>query len=91
MFEQQYVAVLEAVKFQSKSGARRVRLRLENTSSGGAEFRHLLPVEDELFESLRPEVVHDVYVSLTNDDNAVISQPYEAKIEELRLRRAGGR
>ena len=84
LFEQQYVAVLEAVKSQSESGRTTVRLRLENTSGGGAEFRHLLPVEDELFESMRPEIVHDVYVSLTNEDNAVISQPYEAKIEELR-------
>jgi len=84
VFEQQYVAVLGAVKSQDAAGRSRVRLTLENTSSGGAEFRHLLPVQDELFQSLRPEVVHDVYVSLTNDDNAVISQPYEAKLEELR-------
>lgn len=84
LFEQQYVAVLEAVKFQSDSGSKKVRLRLENTSGGGAEFQHLLPLDDELFESLRPEIVHDVYVSLANDDGAIISQPYEAKIEELR-------
>jgi uncharacterized membrane protein len=83
LFEQQYVAVVEAVKYQSESGRKKVRLRLENASSGGAEFRHLLPVQDELFQSLRPEVVHDVYVSLGNDENAVIGQPYEAKIEEL--------
>jgi hypothetical protein len=84
LFEQQYVAVLAAVKSQSPSGDKQVRLRLENTSGGGAEFRHLLPLDDELFESLRPEVVHDVYVSLANDDGAIISQPYESKIEELR-------
>ncbi len=84
LVEQQYVAVLEAVKYQSETGRKKVRIRLENTSSGGAEFRHLLPVEDELFQALRPEVVHDVYVSLGNDDNIVIGQPYEAKIEELR-------
>lgn len=84
LFEQQYVAVLEAMKFQSDSGSARVRLRLENTSGGGAEFRHLLPLDDALFESLRPEIVHDVYVSLSNDEGAIISQPYEAKIEELR-------
>jgi hypothetical protein len=84
LFEQQYVAVLEAVKFQSDSGNKKVRLRLENTSGGGAEFQHLLPLDDELFQSLRPEIVHDVYVSLANDDGAIISQPYEAKIEELR-------
>lgn len=84
VFEQQYVAVLEAVKYQSETGRKKVRLRLENMSSGGAEFRHLLPVEDKLFQAMRPEVVHDVYVSLGNDENTIIGQPYEAKIEELR-------
>jgi NPCBM-associated, NEW3 domain of alpha-galactosidase len=84
LFEQQYVAVMEAVKFQSESGRANVRLKLANTSGGSAEFQHLVPSEDELFQSLRPEIVHDVYVSLSNEDGAIISQPYEAKIEELR-------
>ncbi len=61
-----------------------MRLTLENTSGGGAELEHLIDMGDELFRSLRPDVAHDVYVSLANADGAVISQPYEAKIEELR-------
>jgi len=84
LFEQQYVAVLEAVKLESVAGKKRIKLRLENTSGGGAEYRHLLPTDDGLFKTLRPEIVHDVYVSLANEEGAIISQPYEAKIEELR-------
>lgn len=72
-----------AVKYQS-GASKRVRLRLENTSGGGAELRHLMDVDEQLFEAMRPDVVHDVYVSLANDDGAIISRPYEAKLEELR-------
>lgn len=84
LFEQQYVSVTAAVKYQSAGDAKRVRLTLANMSGGSAEFRHLLNMEDDLLQSLKPEVVHNVYVSLLNDEGAIISQPYEAKIEELR-------
>jgi hypothetical protein len=42
-------------------------------------------VEDELFRSLQPDVTHNIYVSLLNADNAIVSQPYEAKIDLLRF------
>ena len=83
LFEKQYVSVQRAVKIQSGAG-KRVRLRLENTSGGSAELRHLMDIDEQLFEAMRPDVVHDIYVSLANDDGAIISQPYEAKLEELR-------
>ncbi len=85
LFEKQYVAVAKAVKYQNKDGRKHVRLRLENTSGGGADFKKLINIDDELFRSLQPDVINDVYVSLLNDANAIISSPYEAKIEELRF------
>ncbi len=85
LFESQYVAVREAVKFQGDDGKKHVRLKLQNTSGGDAEFKHLVNMEDDEFRSLQPDVVHDVYVSLLNSENAIISQPYEAKIERLKF------
>ncbi|MCP3959547.1 MAG: hypothetical protein GY719_16995 [bacterium] len=87
LFEQQYVAVMSAVKYQAGDGRKHVRLGIENTSGGGAELDHLIGFDDELFRALQPDVVHDVYVSLANEDGAIISQPYEAKLEELRYGR----
>ena len=75
------------MEYQSDSGRKNVRLELENTSGGSAEYRRLVRLDDELFRALQPDVIHDVYVSLANDDGAIISQPYEAKIEELRYGR----
>jgi hypothetical protein len=85
LFEEQYISVTEAIKYQAKDGRKHVRLTLANTSGGSEEFRQLIDVEDELFRSLQPDVTHNIYVSLLNDDNAIVSQPYEAKIDQLRF------
>ncbi len=85
LFEQQYVTVVSAVKYQSPDGTKRVRLRLANASGGSAEFRKLINLDDALFRSLQPDIINDVYVSLLNNDNAVIGKPYESKIEQLKF------
>jgi len=85
LFEEQYISVTEAVKYQAEDGRKHVRLTLANTSGGTEEFRQLVNHEDDLFRSLQPDVTHNIYASLLNDDNAIISQPYEAKIDELRF------
>ena len=85
LFEKQYLTITEAVKYQDRDGAKRVRLKIANASGGSAEFRKLVEVDDELFRSLQPDVVNNVYISLLNEDNAIISQPYETKIDQLRF------
>ena len=84
LFEEQYITVSKAVKYQSDNGSKRVRLTLENTTTGTTEFQKLVNIEDKLFRSLQPDVIPNIYVSILNNDNSIISQPYEAKIEELR-------
>ena len=84
LFEQQYVTVTKAIKFQGSNGTKRVRLELSNAAGGGAEFQKLINIEDELFRSLQPDIVNNVYVSLLNDDESIISSPYEAKINQIR-------
>ena len=84
LFEEQYITVSKAVKYRAADGTKRARLTLANTSTGSAEFQKLVNIEDELFRSLQPDVIPNVYVSILNKDNAIISQPYEAKIPQLR-------
>ncbi|MGB2867376.1 MAG: NEW3 domain-containing protein [Bacteroidota bacterium] len=84
LFEQQYVSIDNAVKYQASNGSKRVRLTLKNASGGGEEFQKLLGIEDKLFRSLQPDLIQNVYVSLYNSEGAIISQPYEAKIEQLK-------
>ncbi len=84
LFEAQYVSVARAVKYKTKEGGNHARVRLVNTSGGGAEFQKLLNIDEALFKSLQPEVINNVYVSILNDQGAIISQPFEAKITELK-------
>lgn len=84
LFEQQYVSVSGAVKYQSRDGSKHVRLTLANASAASAELQKLLNIEDKLFRSLQPDLINNVYVSILNNENAIISQPYELKIAELR-------
>jgi len=84
LFERQYVAVIKAVKYQDKNGRKHVRLTVGNTSGGSGDFKKLINIDEELYEKLQPDIINDVYISLLNDGNAIISQPYEAKIEQLK-------
>ena len=83
LFEDQYIAVRQAVKQRDENGGKSVLLEIENTSGGGAELEHLAGLDDDLFRALSPERIHDVYVSLLNDEGAIISQPFEKKLESL--------
>ena len=85
LFERQYVAVKNAIKYQDKNGRKHVRLTVANTSGGSGDFKKLINVDEELYEKLQPDIINDVYISLLNDGNAIISQPYEAKIELLKF------
>jgi hypothetical protein len=85
LFERQYISVKSAIKYHDDNGRRHVSLTLANSSGGSEEYRKLLNIDDRLFRSLQPDVIHNVYVSLMNDENAIVSQPYEYKISELRF------
>lgn len=83
LFEQQYVSITRAVKYQAPDGNKHVRLHVENASGGSAEFRTLLNLDDRLFQSLQPDRINNVYISILNNESAIIGQPYEAKIGQL--------
>lgn len=82
LFEDQYIIISNAVKYSSESGEKVVRLTLENSSSGSSELKKLINFDEELFKALEPDVINNVYVSIINDD-AIIGQPYEQKIDRL--------
>jgi hypothetical protein len=76
-FEQPHITIEKGIKYQSKDGKKRVRLTLINTTGGLVEGKK---IELEDFQGIRTDQISNVYVSLLNDKNAIISQPYEAKV-----------
>ena len=83
IFEQQYIVVSRAIKYQRENGRKGVRITLENASRGSGEYEKLIGIEDTLFQLLKPDIVNNIYISLLNDENAIISQPYERKLDQL--------
>jgi len=84
LFEQQFVSIKSAIKSQDENAKKQVKVTLENTSGATEEFAQIVDMEDDLFRSLQPDVIHNIYVSLSNDDGAIISSPYEIKLPTLR-------
>jgi NPCBM-associated, NEW3 domain of alpha-galactosidase len=76
-FEQPHITIEKGIKYQSKDGKKRVRLTLMNTTGGLVEGKKI-DLED--FQGIRTDQISNVYVSLLNDKNAIVSQPYEEKI-----------
>jgi hypothetical protein len=80
-FEQPHITIDKAIKHQSQNGKTWVKLTLRNTTGGS------LPSQDTTFEDiggLPTDRIANVYVSLLNDDQAVVCQPYEAKIPTMK-------
>ena len=85
IYERRYIAIQKAVKSQLPNGQRRVKLTIANMTSGTSEIKRLLNIEEGLYSLVQPDVITDVYVAVLNDQGAIISQPYEIKIEALKV------
>jgi len=85
--QQSYIIVEKAVKYQTRSGERRVKITLRSTMEGNQEY---LKQFEEHFDVFTPEMrsnrIYNVFVSLTNlKDNTIIGAPYEIRIPTLDL------
>jgi hypothetical protein len=89
IFASPHVTIERAVKSRAADGKSYVRLTLRNTTGGGVESAQLSElIEQELLESLKPDEISNVYVSLKADpgiDGAIISRPYEHHIPVMRV------
>jgi len=80
-FEQPHITIDRAVKYQSDDGKTWVKLTLRNTTSG---MPRDVKSQVEDFSDIATDQIDNVYVSLLNDNHAVVGQPYEAKIEVMK-------
>jgi hypothetical protein len=80
-FEQPHITIERAVKHQSVNGKTWVKLTLRNTARGA-------PITGDTVIGVpggfRTDEIENVYVSLLNDEHAVVSQPYETKIPVMK-------
>ncbi|MCD6115485.1 hypothetical protein J7K93_00580 [bacterium] len=88
--EQSYIVIERAVKYQTRSRQRKVRVVLKSTASGNEEYLKFFKQNNDVFTSeMRPDKVYNIFVSLLNlKDKTIIGDPYEAHIPSIKL---GGR
>ena len=89
IFEQPHVLIDRALKYQDADGNKFVRLTLRNTAASAFETETLAELIDvEILDLLEPDRVRSVFVSLKSQPGqggAIISSPYEIRIDELAL------
>ncbi|HTO93614.1 MAG TPA: hypothetical protein VMM80_04560, partial [Bacteroidota bacterium] len=79
-FEQPHISIDNGIKYQARDGKKHVRLTLRNTTGGLIEGKK---IELDDLQGIRTDRIANVYVSLLNDARAIVSKPYEAKIEAM--------
>ncbi len=82
LFQDQYLSINNAVKYSSESGEKIVRITIKNSSNGSAELKKLINIDEDLFSAIEPDVINNIYINILNDD-VIIGQPYEHRIERL--------
>lgn len=85
--EQSYIIVEKAIKYQNRSGERRVKVVLRSTMEGNQEY---LQQFEQYFDIITPEMktsrVYNVFVSLENmEDKIIIGSPYKIRVPFIEL------
>ncbi len=85
--EQSYVIVEKAIKYQSKSGEKRVKVILRSTMEGNQEYLKQFEQHFDIFTpEMRSSKIYNVFVSLENlEDKIIIGSPYKIKIPSIEL------
>ncbi|MCE5251674.1 NEW3 domain-containing protein [bacterium] len=85
--QQSYVIVEKAVKYQTHTGERRIRLSLQSTMEGNQEYLQQFQEHFDVFTpEMRSNKIYNIFVSLLNlQDNTIIGAPYEKRVPVLEL------
>jgi len=87
MDQQSYIIVENAVKYQTQSKKRKVKVVLRSTATSNEDFLDFFKQNPDLFTpEMRLEKVYNVFVSLVNlEDQTIIGDPYEAHVPSIQL------
>ena len=87
MAQQSYIMIEKAVKYQTESGERRVKVTLRSTMEGNQEYLDQFKEHFDIFSpEMRSNRIYNVFISLINiTDKTIIGSPYEIRIPTLEL------
>jgi hypothetical protein len=83
--QQSYVVLEQAIKYQSVTGEKRVKIILRSSVEGNQDY---VKQFEQHFDVFTPELqngrIYNIYVSFCNiPDNTIISSPYEKRISSI--------
>ncbi len=85
--EQSYIIVEKAVKYQTPSGDKRVRVTIRSSMEGNQDYLSQFKDHADLFTpEMRSGKTYNIFVSLNNlEDKTIIGSPYEIRIPSIDL------
>ncbi len=85
--QQSYVIVEKAIKYQNKSGKRRVKVILRSTMEGNQEYLNQFKEQFDVFSpEMQSNKIYNTFVSLVNIENqTIIGSPYEIRIPVINM------
>ncbi len=85
--EQSYIVVEKAVKYQTPSGDKRVRVTIRSSMEGNQDYLSQFKEHVDLFTpEMQSGKTYNVFVSLNNlEDKTIIGSPYETRIPSIDL------
>jgi hypothetical protein len=85
--EQSYIIVEKAVKYQTPSGDKRVRVTIRSSMEGNQDYLNQFKEHVDLFTpEMQSGKTYNVFVSLNNlEDKTIIGSPYETRIPSIDL------
>ena len=88
--QQSYIIVEKAVKYQTHTGERRVKVILRSTMEGNQEYLDQFAQHFDVFTpEMRSGKVYNVFISLINiKDQTIIGSPYEIQVPALDMGKA---
>jgi hypothetical protein len=85
--QQSYIIIDKAIKYQNKTGDKKVKIILRSTMEGNQEFLNQFKEHFDIFTpEMRSNKIYNTFVSLVNiQDQTIIGSPYEIRIPTIEL------
>jgi len=85
--EQSYIVVEKAIKYQTRTGDKRVRVTIRSSMEGNQDYLSQFKEHIDLFTpEMRSGKTYNIFVSLNHlEDHTIIGSPYEIRIPAIDL------
>ena len=85
IFDKPHLSVLKAEKTKDSNGNTLVFLKIKNSSGGSFGIEDTMQQNETDNQTLSPNKMNNIYISLKDENGSIISQPYEYHLKSIKL------